>query len=602
MQIHELVTAGHLSDLKATLAVGADTEAYDDDGYTALMVAVTQKPCSLAVISTLLDVGADVHALSDRREVIQFDPEVIELIRESGEDLSFLETANELDTRETVLGLAAAHATADVVCQILQAGADPCQLNPPGYSPLLKAVYRERGDLSAHLERPQIMQLLLDVGADIAASSKYGECPMTVASQHADVETLKLLLSRGGQLTALMWNELYPTITYGSLSDVQRLIEAGESLENEDFHERTPLLFAIRCGNLAAVKLLAQSTSVPAASARGETPMGLALESGNAALVSWLLNEKHWDFSTPVESAGNSALRFAVQYSEVDCVSKLIAAGCDIHDEDDSGFGLLHDAENPEVVNVLCKAGLSLDELPASSRAEFLGYDPTLPLAVSRTDYESGTPEFGNANPQEMNVVYWQQMIRTRQNAWAGAQDFREDSLNQAPAWSADRFGQSMTRIPDGRFVEIGGEHEDYYDPDFYIYNDVIVHDGAGSCRVFCYPRNVFPPTDFHSATAVGSFIYVIGCLGYPDDRCVGRTPVYRLNCDTFEIQSIETKRGPGWIHRHRATVAGNRILLSGGMIWNGENLVNVHDEWSLDLSSHTWEKLSKDQGAIRIS
>jgi hypothetical protein len=33
------------------------------------------------------------------------------------------------------------------------------------------------------------------------------------------------------------------------------------------------------------------------------------------------------------------------------------------------------------------------------------------------------------------------------------------------------RFGQSLTLLPDCRAVQIGGEHEDWYDADFCIYN-----------------------------------------------------------------------------------------------------------------------------------
>ena len=43
------------------------------------------------------------------------------------------------------------------------------------------------------------------------------------------------------------------------------------------------------------------------------------------------------------------------------------------------------------------------------------------------------------------------------------------------PVWCFSRFGTSLTELPDGRFVQIGGEHEDFYDPDFCIYNDVTV-------------------------------------------------------------------------------------------------------------------------------
>ncbi|KAK4148918.1 hypothetical protein C8A00DRAFT_19337 [Chaetomidium leptoderma] len=43
------------------------------------------------------------------------------------------------------------------------------------------------------------------------------------------------------------------------------------------------------------------------------------------------------------------------------------------------------------------------------------------------------------------------------------------------PVFCFCRFGRTETKLPDGRIVYIAGEHEDYYDPDFNIYNDVVV-------------------------------------------------------------------------------------------------------------------------------
>jgi hypothetical protein len=45
-----------------------------------------------------------------------------------------------------------------------------------------------------------------------------------------------------------------------------------------------------------------------------------------------------------------------------------------------------------------------------------------------------------------------------------------------------------------------GGEHEDFYDPDFCIYNDVFVHERDGSVAIYGYPESVFPPTDYDAS------------------------------------------------------------------------------------------------------
>ena len=153
-------------------------------------------------------------------------------------------------------------------------------------------------------------------------------------------------------------------------------------------------------------------------------------------------------------------------------------------------------------------------------------------------------------------------MIRAGVTGYEGALRFGAGSEQVTrPVWCAQRFGQSMTFLPDGRIVQIAGEHEDHYDPDFCIYNDVFVHGVDGSIAIYGYPESVFPPTDFHTATLVGGSVYVIGSLGYQGTRRFGETPVYRLDVRTFAIERLgPTGEAPGWIFGgHRATETSPR-------------------------------------------
>ena len=169
--------------------------------------------------------------------------------------------------------------------------------------------------------------------------------------------------------------------------------------------------------------------------------------------------------------------------------------------------------------------------------------------------------------------------------------------------WCNQRFGKSLTFLPDGRIIEIGGEHEDFSDPDFHIYNDVFVHHGKGRFKIYGYPKAVFPPTDFHTATLVGGHIYIIGGLGYPQDRRPGFTPVYRLNCKTLAMEKVHTSGdNPGWIHDHRATYRADRgkageIHLEGGEVCL-KSPGREDDDWAeneaifvLDLASLEWRR-----------
>jgi hypothetical protein len=187
-------------------------------------------------------------------------------------------------------------------------------------------------------------------------------------------------------------------------------------------------------------------------------------------------------------------------------------------------------------------------------------------------------------------------MVRCGWSGYRAAARFGDDSFDRgAPVWCHDRFGMSLTCLPDGRFIQIAGEHEDSYDPDFCIYNDVIIHDGKGGFEILGYPEEVFPPTDFHSATLVGPWIYIIGNLGYPAAReaFAYQTPVYRFHTETGRIERVLTHgKSPGWIHRHQAELVAGNIRVSGGKILtkkkNGESEIKDHQAChTLDLETH---------------
>ena len=101
---------------------------------------------------------------------------------------------------------------------------------------------------------------------------------------------------------------------------------------------------------------------------------------------------------------------------------------------------------------------------------------PIDPTVTSELFREWRSPRFGQSNPQRMNNPVWEWLIKSRISAYAANERLNgPDAMKAGPCWCFDRFGQSSTKLPDGRTVLIAGEHEDYYDPDFYIYNDVVI-------------------------------------------------------------------------------------------------------------------------------
>jgi hypothetical protein len=207
----------------------------------------------------------------------------------------------------------------------------------------------------------------------------------------------------------------------------------------------------------------------------------------------------------------------------------------------------------------------------------------------------------GTRQAEPQNNPYWMWIQQSGTSAFSANQHFLgPSSYGGKPAWEASRFGQSRTSLPDGSMVFIAGEHEDHYDPDFFIYNDVIIEHPDGQIDFLGYPTDDFPPTDFHSATLVDSKIIIIGNLGYPEDRKPDTTPILTLDTETWKV-SKQTSSGdnPGWIHRHLAELSQdkNSILITGGLINPADlelPLVENIDDWRLHLADWRWERLTK--------
>jgi len=213
------------------------------------------------------------------------------------------------------------------------------------------------------------------------------------------------------------------------------------------------------------------------------------------------------------------------------------------------------------------------------------------------------SPRLSNSNPERMNNPVWEWLVKSRISAFQANDHFKGPSaISAGPGWCFDRLGQSTNKLPDGRVVLIAGEHEDFYDPDFYIYNDVVILHPDGHIDIFGYPRDVFPPTDFHSATLSSNQIVVIGNLGYMDQRRPGEIQVKILNLEKASISSVETSgKSPGWLHRHQATLSedGNSILIQKGQVDQGgdkSSFVENIDDWRLHLNDWRWERLTQRQ------
>src|SRR5690349_2118201 len=103
----------------------------------------------------------------------------------------------------------------------------------------------------------------------------------------------------------------------------------------------------------------------------------------------------------------------------------------------------------------------------------------------------SRSTRFGIANPERIENPFWASSIAGHWPAWrmrelaaapreapAHRDEFSRSDYRDAtpgPFWSWQRIGRTSTPLLDGRIIHVAGEHEDAYDSDFCIYNDVVV-------------------------------------------------------------------------------------------------------------------------------
>ncbi len=420
----------------------------------------------------------------------------------------------------------------------------------------------------------ELLSLLVSSGVSLTGMSTHAEFGVRVLSRVGRFDAVRFLLDAGANPVDVQYTKLIEAVAFGSTADMEEVIAQGADLEEQDYWERTAWLVAIQTGDIAKARLLLeQGAKVRATGRCGQPPLFYAIAGGHHSMLAWLL-EMGIDIGQ-INEFGTTALAEAAECGNAEMVDLLLQAGAEVNQPAHAGSALSY-ACTRDVALRLLAAGADPQELTSDARRAILGYPPDPDenlLNTSAADFvKYRVRRFGAANPEVMNNPFWEGMIRSGLDAYQAAVHIQNERRFEAifdPIWCAKRFGQSLTFLPDGRIVQIAGEHEDHYDPDFCIYNDVFVHHLDGSVTLYGYPEAVFPPTDFHTATLIGKHIYVIGSLGYQGTRIYGETPVYRLDTETLQMEAVKTTGdNPGWIYEHQAVLLGaHEIQISGGKV-----------------------------------
>lgn len=477
------------------------------------------------------------------------------------------------------------------------------------------------------------LQNALAMGADPEASAPDRVTAAKLALDQRNLAALQMLHQAGARFANREWSPLHRAVLFGQTSDVEALatVDACGMLDSWSW---SPLLLACAMGQTDAAKVLWPLT--PAAARQdptddGENALILAATCGDTALVEWLLDQ-----GTPVDwpdRYGGTALLAAVGTGKHALVETLLKRGanpnprqnisaslCDrepvshpaasiadrlwesvaklapdivnpMDDLDDTMTGPFDYAIDVEMVRLLVNYAYPLDQVPDHHFPTAIGADLMPDPMPSRADLaDHGSARAGVSNPERVAPSFWMSQIRSGDSGYHGAEAILGMGRGRpSPVWSFDRFGRSVTRLPDGRIVCIAGEHEDSYDADFCIYADVTVLDGKGGVEHYIYPAKDFPPTDFHTATLVDETIWLIGSTGYQGARG-DKAQVLALSIKDWSIRRVQTQGDdPGWISRHKAVLEAGRIV-----VWEGSFPPDFRKKpgcWSLDMADLTWRR-----------
>ncbi|CAG1964672.1 unnamed protein product [Fusarium graminearum] len=235
--LHTSAMHGNAESTRLLLEKGADIEAKDKTGWTALLIAATFS--NHETLKLLLEKGADIEA-KDKYGwtalliAARFSKhETLKLLLEKGADIEAKDKYG-----GTALILAAEFSSHETLELLLEKGANIEAKDKYDSTALLIAVKSSRH---------KILELLLEKGADIEAKDEYGRTVLTEAACIGNSLAIDLLLKKGADIEAKDGDgrtALNKAALVGYSLVVDLLLEKGANVNARDESGRTSLTWA----------------------------------------------------------------------------------------------------------------------------------------------------------------------------------------------------------------------------------------------------------------------------------------------------------------------------------------------------------------------
>ncbi|KAJ3484982.1 hypothetical protein NLG97_g6919 [Lecanicillium saksenae] len=395
---------GNIEIARILLAHGADTSSFGPDSYSALHASTFQG--HIGIIELLLAEGVDVNS------------------KTVGSNISCLH-------------IAAQEGHTEIFRFLLAHGADTTLSTEHGMLPLHLAILNNnlsifnllieedtfgigvatsKGWLPIHYAasygHAEMIQILIDCGADATAVDAKGTNSVQLAAQSGHEGALRLLIKHGVDTLACRsdgWNPLHIASYYGHADIVRALLEHDEvafainamtpagltaaflaaakgktevmkvllncnaDIEKGDKNGWTTIFAACRCGQIDVVKLLlGAGANLSVKAAGGYTALHVAMMSGVSAIVEMLL-DNGMDMAVVNQQSIDPA--FIVFVSIHNHMPQLLDAGLNLDIKGDDGETAMHFASQEghvEAIKVLLEKGVAIEAVDAKGNTPLM--------------------------------------------------------------------------------------------------------------------------------------------------------------------------------------------------------------------------------------
>lgn len=335
MELHAAAARGDIRGVEDALQAGTSVDARNAQGETALIHALSRA-------------GSFV-----RRKGPLTSIETIELLLKRGADFTLAD-----DSENTPLNLSVRIANRKFSQLLLAMGANPKKANKSGYSPLVHACHQPPSE-----EKLEIIRSLVELGADLDMASSYGESPLSVSFFFGDFQAIRLLLDLGANADVLEWTPQHRAVFFGEMEELDRLTLEREVVNaTSPRFGFSPWLLSIACGDLQKVKMLAERGGDLTQTGRcEETLLHIAVKHGREEVAQWLL-ELGAD-PNAAGYFGEAPLHTACEWNQPAMAKLLLNAGAKIDPLNGVDSQPIHHVRSLETLQILVGAGADVNAI-----------------------------------------------------------------------------------------------------------------------------------------------------------------------------------------------------------------------------------------------